>query len=415
MGATYTLWFAFHFWNFVFSHGDLKQEEEFMSPVFQKILVNSSTYDPHAQNTDGFWKTFTTFNIRMVVHSNAITQPHAWGTRPWEWIWNSRGVSYWGSTMGGGPDDKASIYLMGNPLESWGVIAALGLVAVIGFLHLRTAWYAPNTNTLVDFFRSGKPFTPITTQLGLFAITALQAAAWVRFLNDPSSAATSMGFTMLLSITGFACVGIPITASPARHSSSGGASTLEVPSLPKKFATLALLALSSLAALGLLGAQILGLVGGVENHHRLIFAGPCTLSLLAAALNGWGGWAATGFEKGVVEVFFQHTPTPPGAVAPKLHLNALVIPVFWCILGWLVNLLPYAAIHRTTFAYHYMPALVYGNLLLALITDRLAGVGGSLAMALATGACWLFYRPWIFGYGLTEEEHARRRWLERWN
>jgi dolichyl-phosphate-mannose-protein mannosyltransferase len=95
MAATYTLWFAIHIGTMIHSHATLRQEQEFMSPQYQSLLLGSPTYDPNAKWTEGFWWTFVTLNRRMVVHSAAITQPHAWGTRPWEWIFALRGVSYW--------------------------------------------------------------------------------------------------------------------------------------------------------------------------------------------------------------------------------------------------------------------------------------------------------------------------------
>ena len=58
--------------------------------------------------------------------------------------------------------------------------------------------------------------------------------------------------------------------------------------------------------------------------------------------------------------------------------------------GWLLNLLPYAAINRTTFAYHYLPALLYGNLFLAVFTDHFFGARGCAALALAVGLTWLY-------------------------
>ena len=99
MALTYSLWFAFHFWCMIYSHGTLKQEEEFMTPQYQSLLIGSATYDKDAKWSEGFWWTMWTFNKRMVAHSAATTQPHDWGSRPLDWIFNLRGVSYWGSCV----------------------------------------------------------------------------------------------------------------------------------------------------------------------------------------------------------------------------------------------------------------------------------------------------------------------------
>jgi dolichyl-phosphate-mannose--protein O-mannosyl transferase len=41
--------------------------------------------------------------------------------------------------------------------------------------------------------------------------------------------------------------------------------------------------------------------------------------------------------------------------------------------GWLLNLMPYMAVERSSFIYHYMPGLLYGELLTALFIDKFAG------------------------------------------
>lgn len=86
MGATYTLYFIIHLGRINSAHLTLHQEEEFMSPEYQALLPGSKTYDATRVRTEGFWHTFVTLNKRMVVHSNAITQPHSWGTRPFDWL-----------------------------------------------------------------------------------------------------------------------------------------------------------------------------------------------------------------------------------------------------------------------------------------------------------------------------------------
>ena len=41
-----------------------------------------------------------------------------------------------------------------------------------------------------------------------------------------------------------------------------------------------------------------------------------------------------------------------------------------------LNLLPYFFVKRSCFIYHYMPALFYGELMTALLIDKMAGEGG---------------------------------------
>ena len=47
----------------------------------------------------------------------------------------------------------------------------------------------------------------------------------------------------------------------------------------------------------------------------------------------------------------------------------------FCVLTYALNLLPYIAVNRSAFCYHYMPALMYAELLSALTIDRLFGEG----------------------------------------
>lgn len=84
-------------------------------------------------------------------------------------------------------------------------------------------------------------------------------------------------------------------------------------------------------------------------------------------------------------------------------------------LGWILNLAPYALIARTCFAYHYMPALVYGRLLVALLIDSFFGAGGCAAAVAAVTAAWVYWSPWVYALPLSFEEHAARRWMEKWN
>jgi dolichyl-phosphate-mannose--protein O-mannosyl transferase len=250
MAASYSLWFAFHFRSFVYSHGTLKQEQEFMTPQFQSLLIGSDTYDPAATWTEGFWWTMVTFNLRMVAHSAATTQPHTWGSRYWQWITNARGVSYWGSSMGTA-EDKSSMYLIGSPLSTWAVALVMAALPALLIAAQRTAWYKSGELTL------GLP------------LVATFRAAW--------------------------------------------------------------------------------------------------------------------------------TPTTAAAAV-------------FCAVGWGLNLLPYIIIDRTTFAYHYLPALLYGHLTLALLVDSFLGDWGNLGGLAVAGATWWYYMPWVYAIPLTEEQHAARRW-----
>jgi dolichyl-phosphate-mannose--protein O-mannosyl transferase len=76
-------------------------------------------------------------------------------------------------------------------------------------------------------------------------------------------------------------------------------------------------------------------------------------------------------------------------------------------------------VSRSAFIYHYMPALMYAEVLTALMVDQIAG---PRAMPVVTKVLvgivtigFLFYAPWVYAMPLTSEGHARRRLLKRWD
>jgi dolichyl-phosphate-mannose--protein O-mannosyl transferase len=241
--AIYVAYFAQHFY-LLTRHGD--GDDEFMSLQFQSTIKENKHYDPAAV-WEGFWYTLVTLNIRMVVHNANILEPHPWQSKWWEWLFNLRGVSYYGKDL---PFTyTAHMYLIGNHAIHWSVLIALGILAVMLLLFQR--------------YRSFSGFSAL------------------------------------------------------------------------------------------------------ENCRP----------------------------------FFAQTT--------------------FCLAVYLLNLAPYVGVARSTFAYHYMPALVYGELIVARSIQVLAGprytaLATKLALA-AIGLVWFHYTPWIYGFPLTNDGHQRRRWIERWN
>lgn len=89
--------------------------------------------------------------------------------------------------------------------------------------------------------------------------------------------------------------------------------------------------------------------------------------------------------------------------------------LFW---GWLINLLPYILVDRSAFVYHYLPGLIYAQLLSGVMIDQLPmklRVFSALVLMSVSIACFVYYAPWIYCTPLTSEEHSARRWLRRWD
>ena len=94
--------------------------------------------------------------------------------------------------------------------------------------------------------------------------------------------------------------------------------------------------------------------------------------------------------------------------------------VAYCLVGYFCNLLPYLGVERSCFAYHYMPALLYGEILAGVLLERFFGKAKGAAAAvqyisLGVMAVFVFYMPWIYSLPLTPEGHEQRRWLKTWN
>jgi dolichyl-phosphate-mannose--protein O-mannosyl transferase len=93
--------------------------------------------------------------------------------------------------------------------------------------------------------------------------------------------------------------------------------------------------------------------------------------------------------------------------------------VGYCLWAYVLNLLPYILVNRSAFIYHYMPALMYGEVVAALMVEQLAGPRLTPAavkvLTLVVLAGFVFWAPWVYCFPLTAEGHARRRILKRWD
>jgi len=88
--------------------------------------------------------------------------------------------------------------------------------------------------------------------------------------------------------------------------------------------------------------------------------------------------------------------------------------------GWALNLLPYFAVSRPAFLYHYLPALYYALLLSGLTLHHFAFprmirlciciIGFSVALCV-----FCFYSPWIYAVPISETRKSAMQWLPRWN
>jgi dolichyl-phosphate-mannose--protein O-mannosyl transferase len=94
--------------------------------------------------------------------------------------------------------------------------------------------------------------------------------------------------------------------------------------------------------------------------------------------------------------------------------------IVYCLVGYFCNLLPYLSVSRSCFAYHYMPALLYGEILAGVMVERLFGKRLRVALVVqyittAVFCVFVFFAPWIYSLPLSAEGHQQRRWLKSWD
>lgn len=95
-----------------------------------------------------------------------------------------------------------------------------------------------------------------------------------------------------------------------------------------------------------------------------------------------------------------------GVLKPEYAAFERWVPLFtaliFCLIAYALNLLPYVFVTRSCFVYHYLPALMYGELIAALLVD---GLAGTRFMKIAfTASCWiigisfLYFSPWLYAF-----------------
>ncbi len=106
-----------------------------------------------------------------------------------------------------------------------------------------------------------------------------------------------------------------------------------------------------------------------------------------------------------------------GALDAALALPRLKMVAF-CTAAYLMNVLPYLAVTRCAFVYHYMPALMYGQLIAAMCVEWLAGKHRAAAAVVVIAVCglgYLYFASWVYAYPLPVTEMESLRWLDGWN
>jgi len=115
-----------------------------------------------------------------------------------------------------------------------------------------------------------------------------------------------------------------------------------------------------------------------------------------------------------------HTPVASTALDSQLPpaQRSVVATGVFLLFGWLTSLLPFVLVDRTSFLYHYLPALMYGELLAALLVDQLPRrlrVVACVALSTAAMVAFLYWAPWVYALPRSSDWHQTRRWMARWD
>jgi dolichyl-phosphate-mannose--protein O-mannosyl transferase len=96
----------------------------------------------------------------------------------------------------------------------------------------------------------------------------------------------------------------------------------------------------------------------------------------------------------------------------RFKIGALIV------VGYFVNFLPFAGIHRAMFVYHYFVALIFGILALAWLIDTIRSnkvkwpIFGVLLACFAT--LFFYFAPFSYGTPLTTAQQDARFWFASW-
>lgn len=106
----------------------------------------------------------------------------------------------------------------------------------------------------------------------------------------------------------------------------------------------------------------------------------------------------------------------------KGKLNKLSEPfkkaLFFILTGFLINFLPFIAIGRVMFLYHYEAALVFSAMALAFILDAVVPAKRKKVALIAaitlSAALFVFFAPLTYGTHLSDRELQERMWFSSW-
>lgn len=396
-----------------------------MTREFQKTLIGSPDYDSLATR-DNMLSLIINLNIDMFTANAGITARHDWESLWWEWPLNLRGLLYY-VHKNAENTDEGLIYLLGNPLVIWPV----SLVVFITCLY-----FVGNVLRTVSQFLAGD---------GDLADVDADESARYKLMALRDSKPNEL-------------------ANALRNAGTLGTklnSQKDVDELLGKILREKERHYSNLSVANILYRKTIHYECPYQQFETHL---PTVEYYLSQIIHANNKNPSTDMSKAVSSRYSGNVQT-------------LYSVLSFCIVSYWLNLLPYIAVDRSAFIYHYMPALAYGEIIFALILEqcvheaysyvtdyirlrrlkllkkldpvvddaddatdddtstavselvsaveddetqalqkeRWTGFAVLFFILMLVVPCFVYFSPLVYGFVLTQDQLQARRWLPRWN
>ncbi|MBI2057711.1 MAG: phospholipid carrier-dependent glycosyltransferase [Candidatus Yanofskybacteria bacterium] len=138
----------------------------FMTPSFQKTLLNNQYGNDPSVKPIGFFKKFTELNMQMYGSNKRLIAAHPYGSKWYSWPFMSRTIYYWNKAEG---QNESKVYFLGNPFIWWSSsIAVLYLLLNSASKLKKMQLDFPSAFILSGFFLNLLPFIGVGRVMFLY-------------------------------------------------------------------------------------------------------------------------------------------------------------------------------------------------------------------------------------------------------
>ncbi|MBI2676810.1 MAG: phospholipid carrier-dependent glycosyltransferase [Candidatus Yanofskybacteria bacterium] len=138
----------------------------FMTPSFQKTLLNNSHESNLSVKPIGFFKKFVELNLQMYRSNKTLTAVHPYGSKWYSWPFMTRTIYYWNKAA---VQTESKIYLLGNPFIWWSSAIAILYLLIVSVPKIKK-WKLDFTSSfiLAGFFINLLPFIGVGRVMFLY-------------------------------------------------------------------------------------------------------------------------------------------------------------------------------------------------------------------------------------------------------